>query len=192
MEEIKTIVMKVKESNETFTISHLRRLGEYIDEMDLILLQLYNLWVEPLFENRKLNESEQNDEQTLLQKFVKNNELACKEIEFIKRVLPSAVFTVTEKNIFEKTLVKVVEKYRTYNTDYNDLVEVTNENLKLAHKDFLDNMNLLDKKINEYNKRDKIEPILTLRQANSLAQEKEKEIQNKKDESFEEILRKGR
>jgi len=87
---------------------------------------------------------------------------------------------VTEKNIFEKTLVKVVEKSRTYNTDYNDLVEVTNENLKLAHKDFLDNMNLLDKKINEYNKRDKIEPILTLRQANSLAQEKEKEIQNKK------------
>lgn len=87
---------------------------------------------------------------------------------------------MTEKNIFEKTLVKVVEKSRTYNTDYNDLVEVTNENLKLAHKDFLDNMNLLDKKINEYNKRDKIEPILTLRQANSLAQEKEKEIQNKK------------
>lgn len=184
--------MKVKESNETFTISHLRKLGEYIDEMDLILLQLYNLWVEPLFENRKLNESEQNDEQTLLQKFVKNNELACKEIEFIKRVLPSAVFTVTEKNIFEKTLVKVVEKYRTYNTDYNDLVEVTNENLKLAHKDFLDNMNLLDKKINEYNKRDKIEPILTLRQVNSLAQEKEKEIQNKKDENFEEILRRIR
>lgn len=47
----------------------MRKLGEYIDEMDLILLDLYALWTTPLFESRQLNESEQKE----LAKVVREN-----------------------------------------------------------------------------------------------------------------------
>ena len=85
--------MKLQETKETFILNHLLKLSEYIDEMDLILLDLYTLWTTPLFESRQLNESEQKEEDTLIEKFPKTNDLACKEINFINRALPDAEFT---------------------------------------------------------------------------------------------------
>lgn len=165
--------MKLQETKETFVISHLRKLHDYIDQMDLILLELYSLWTTPLFESRKLNESEQNEESSLIERFATTNNLACKEIDFINRALPKSEFTTSQKNIFENVLLKVVKKYREYNKDYKDVVEIdTNEQLKLVHKDFLDNMNLLDNKFVQYNSYAE-NKILTIKKANEISRKKE-------------------
>lgn len=183
--------MRLDEVKEAFIISHLKRLGEYIDEMDLILLDLYNLWIDPLFEDRKLNEAESSEEQTLIQKFTKTNDLACKELELLDKALPNAKFNSKQKDVFEKALINVVSKYRSYNKDYKELSEAANVDkaLESAHKGFLENVHKLDSKIKEYNNRKDTELLLDIVAANNKCKEKEKDDLQKKNESFEDDLK---
>lgn len=183
--------MRLAEVKETFIISHLKRFGEYIDRMDLILLDLYNLRINPLFEDRKLNEAENSEEQSLIQKFAKTNNLACRELDLLDKALPNAKFNSKQKDVFEKVLINVVSKYRSYNKDYKELSKVANvdKGLESAHRDFLENVHKLDSKIKEYNNRKDTEPLLYIVAANNKCKEKEKDDLQKKNESFEKDLK---
>lgn len=183
--------MRLDEVKETFIISHLKRFGEYIDRMDLILLDLYNFWINPLFEDRKLNEAESSEEQTLIQKFTKPKDLACRELDLLDKALPNAKFNPKQKDVFEKILINVVSKYRSYNKDYKELSKIANVDkaLESVHESFLENVHKLDSKIKEYNNRKDTEPLPDIVTANSRCKEKEKGDLQKKNESFEEDLK---